>query len=196
MVAYTPLLAHDPVGILTFIAGVVAAVILLHAAWYWFVYQVGFMLASIGTKVERWGKVALPLLLVPLSLVMSVGMSLLLTYASPVEEDANPVLWLFVVVVLLLGVPYVIGRYLLRFSVNRSLVSALFLSIVYAVLPLVLGSTISITRGNTTEATVEVSGCTIAPSETSAPENAAEQTEESAGQEATDKTAPYALPAE
>ena len=112
------------------------------------------------------------------------------------ERQKSVRLWLFVVVVLLLGVPYVIGRYLLRFSVNRSLVSALFLSIVYAVLPLVLGSTISITRGKTTESTVEVSGCTIAPSEPSAPENAAEQTEESAGQEATDKTTPYALPAE
>ena len=196
MIAYSLILAHDPMGILTFIAGVVAAVILLHAAWYWLVNQLGFMLASLGTKVERWSKIVLPLLLVPLSFVMSVSMSLLLAYASPAEDDANPMLWLFVVVVLLFGVPYAIGRCLLRFSVNRSLVSALFLSIVYAVLPLVLGSTISITRGKTTESTVEVSGCTIAPSEPSAPENAAEQTEESAGQEATDKTTPYALPAE
>lgn len=195
MIAYAPMLAHDPVGILTFIAGVVAAVILLHAAWYWIVYQVGFMLASIGTKVERWGKVALPLLLVPLSLVMSVGMSLLLTYASPVEEDANPVLWLFVVVVLLLGVPYVIGRYLLRFSVNRSLVSALFLSIVYAVVPLSMGMILSSSHNRTTESTVAVSECIIAPSEPDAPtesdasDAAAEQTEESAGQEETDKPA-------
>lgn len=189
MIAYTPMLAHDPVGILTFIAGVVAAVILLHAAWYWFVYQVGFMLASIGTTVERWGKVALPLLLVPLSLVMSVGMSLLLTYASPVEEDANPVLWLFVVVVLLLGVPYVIGRYLLRFSVNRSLVSALFLSIVYAVVSLSMGMILSSSHNRTTESTVEVSECIIAPSEPDASDAAAEQTEESAGQEETDKPA-------
>lgn len=190
MIAYAPMLAHDPVGILTFIAGVVAAVILLHAAWYWFVYQVGFMLASIGTTVERWGKVALPLLLVPLSLVMSVGMSLLLTYASPVEEDANPVLWLFMVVVLLLGVPYAIGRYLLRFSVNRSLVSALFLSIVYAVVPLSMGLILSSSHNRTTESTVEVSECIIAPSGPDAPDAAAEQTEESAGQEETDKPAP------
>ena len=189
MIAYSPILAHDPMGILTFIAGFVAAVVLLHAAWYWLVNQLGFMLASLGTKVERWSKIVLPLLLVPLSFVMSVSMSLLLAYASPTEDDANPVLWLFVIVVLLFGVPYAIGRCLLRFSVNRSLVSALFLSIVYAVLPLVLGSTISITRSNTTESTVEVSECIIAPSEPAAPDAAAEQTEVSAGQEETDKPA-------
>ena len=189
MIAYSPILAHDPMGILTFIAGVVAAVILLHAAWYWFVNQMGFMLASLGTKVERWSKIVLPLLLVPLSFVMSVSMSLLLAYASPAEDDANPVLWLFVVVVLLFGVPYAIGRCLLRFSVNRSLVSALFLSIAYAVVPLSMGMILSSSHNRTTQSTVEVSECIIAPSEPDASDAAAEQTEESAGQEETDKPA-------
>lgn len=72
MAVMTPVLAHDP----EFLSGLVAWVLFmfgfLHAAWYWFVHQVGFMLAAIGTKVERWCKVVLPLVLIPVSGIMTV----------------------------------------------------------------------------------------------------------------------------
>lgn len=140
MTAYAPLLAHNPELILGLLAGAVLLVALLHALWYWFVHQVGFMLAAIGTRVERMSKILLPLVLVPVSGLVTIYVFALALFAAP--EDAS-VVWrivgLLLLVLLLLGLPYGIGRYMLRFSHRRSIISALCLAVVYGVVPLGMG---------------------------------------------------------
>lgn len=178
MTAFIPMLAHDPEGILALFAGILVVFVVLHAMWYWFVNQVGFMLAGIGTQVERWCKVVLPLILVPVSFMVTICGPLLVALAMPDEEGTYPVLWMIVgivaLVVLLLGVPYVIGRYMLRFSVKRSLIAAFFMTLVYIKLPLIVGLAFASADHKSLETTVEEQKWTITPEEAAAPEEKAE----------------------
>lgn len=196
--AFIPMLAHDPEGILALVAWVLAVLVILNAAWYWFVNQVGFMLAGIGTQVERWCKVVLPLILVPISFVVTICGSLLVAFATPAEDDTYPVLWMIVgivaLVVLLLGVPYVIGRYMLRFSIKRSLIAAFFMTLVYVKLPLIVGMAFASADHKTLETTVEEQTWTVTPKEENAPEDPAAATEEASEPEtsAAEEEAPAA----
>ena len=99
MMAYTPMLAHDPEMIMGLFVGALLLVALLHALWYWFVSQVGFMLASIGTRVERMSKIMLPLVLVPVSGMCTLGVFVFALLAGSGEE---PTLWCVLVGLLLL----------------------------------------------------------------------------------------------
>lgn len=140
MIAYTPMLAHDPEMIMGLFVGALLLVALLHALWYWFVSQVGFMLASIGTRVERMSKILLPLVLVPVSGMCTLGVFVFALLAGSGEERT---MWSVLAGLLLLlflpGVPYVIGRCMLRFSRKRSMIAALCQAAVYGVIPFGLG---------------------------------------------------------
>ncbi len=165
MTAFTPMLAHNPELILKFVAGVFFVIALLHAGWYWFVHQVGFMLASIGTKVELWSKVALPLVLIPISGLMTVCVPFLLWLIMSDEAGSQSVLWPIVGIIMLAGllfaVPFLLGLYMLRFSLKRSLLTAFFQVLVYATLVTSIGLSVPAEDTTHTETSVEVTECRI-----------------------------------
>ena len=160
MAVMTPVLAHDPEFLFGLVAGVLFMFCFLHAAWYWFVHQVGFMLAAIGTKVERWCKVALPLVLIPVSCIMTVCVPLLLVLPMQDEDESLSVLWavasFLLLVALVLGVPFVLGYYMLRFSLKQSLGSAFFMALVYTMMVLSVGQAFRTAWSSHLETTVEV----------------------------------------
>ena len=160
MTAFAPMLAHNPELILQFVAGIFFVIALLHAGWYWFVHQVGFMLASIGTKVELWSKVALPLVLIPISGMMTVCVPLLLWLIMSDEVGSRSVLWPIVGIILLVGllfvVPFLLGHYMLRFSLKRSLLTAFFQVLVYATLVTSIWLSVPAEDATHTETNVEV----------------------------------------
>lgn len=141
------MLAHDPGMLLGLVAGVVLLLMLLNALWYWLVCQVGFMLAAIGTRVERWRKVLLPFVLVPVAGLVTLCLMVLMVVQGAPEEGASlPACWSWLggvlMVALLLGIPYVIGRCMLRFSVKRSLLTAVCQALVYSMVPFGSGYTV------------------------------------------------------
>ena len=117
------------------------------------------MLASIGTKVELWSKVALPLVLIPISGMMTVCVPLLLWLIMSDEEGSRSVLWPIVGIILLVGllfvVPFLLGHYMLRFSLKRSLLTAFFQALVYAMLVISIGLSVPAEGATHTETNVE-----------------------------------------
>ena len=95
------------------------------------------------------------------------------------EAESLPTIWAAVcilqLVALVLGVPFVLGYYMLHFTLRRSLGSAFFVALVYAMPVMSAGLGFSTPASSHVETTLEVTECRIVPEEASASEVPAEK---------------------
>lgn len=134
------IIAHDPIGMLKVLFGGVLMLWFGIPLLYSVLAGISFMLAGIGTDVSWWRRLVAPGLCAVNSFVL-VGLSLLLLFFA-VGEGPTPV-WVsaayYLVALLLLLQPVVIGRKLLHFSWWRVVLASVLLPLLHVVLAIACG---------------------------------------------------------
>ena len=142
-------IAHDPIGLLTALFGGVLMIWFGLPLLYSVLAGLSFMLAGIGAGVAWWRRLLAPGLCAVNSFVL-VGLSMLLLFFA-VGEGPTPV-WVsaayYLVALLLLLQPVVIGRKLLHFSWWRVACAGVLVPLLHVVLAIACGAGLLALLGN------------------------------------------------
>lgn len=143
------ILAHDPAGMMTAFVSVILLFVFGLPLLYSVLAGLSFMLAGIGAGVAWWRRLLAPGLCAVNSFVL-VGLSMLLLFFA-VGEGPTPV-WVsaayYLVALLLLLQPVVIGRKLLHFSWWRVACAGVLVPLLHVVLAIACGAGLLALLGN------------------------------------------------
>lgn len=132
----TPVFAHNPEAILSLILGAVVVAWIGSSLLYSLVSGFWFMVLGLGKGVAWWRRLLAPALVAVC--VFLLAPVVVLSKPSPgVEAMGWQYVVVSVVVVLILLLPLLLGRFLLRFGWRRSLLAAVLIPLLPA--PLILG---------------------------------------------------------
>ena len=161
------IIAHDPIGILTVLFGGVMMVWFGVPLLYSVLAGISFMLAGIGAGVAWWRRLLAPGLCAVNSFVL-VGLSLLLLFF--LGGDGPSPIWVracyYLVAVLLLLQPVVIGRKLLHFSWWRVACAGVLVPLLHVVLAIACGAGLLALLGNSEQGIDEQQSTVTGPVET------------------------------